>query len=70
MSLRCMRLRHHWLGDNYWTAISYRQGLITLSSFGGVHFVGTEDAFGLRTGNQLLLVTDEITYTFYICSVV
>ena len=32
--------------------------------------MGTEDAFGLRTGNQLLLVTDEITYTFYICSVV
>ena len=63
-------MRHHWLGDNYWAAISYRPGLITLSSCGGVYFVGTHDAFGLRTGNRFLLVTDEVTYTFYICSVV
>jgi len=63
-------LRHHWLGDNYWAAISYRLGLIMLSSFGGVYFVGTYNAFGLRTGNRFLLVTDEVTYTFYICSVV
>jgi len=63
-------LRHHWLGDNYWAAISYRLGLIVLSSFGRRYFVGTYDAFGLRTGNRFLLVTDEVTYTFYICSVV
>jgi len=63
-------VRHHRLGDNYWAAISYRVGLIALSSFGGVYFVGTHDAFGLRTGNRFLLVTDEVTYTFYICSVI
>ena len=63
-------VRHHRLGDNYWAAISYRLGLIALPSFGGVYFVGTHDAFGLRTGNRFLLVTDEVTYTFYICSVV
>ena len=63
-------VRHHRLGDDYWAAISYRLGLIALSSFGGVYFVGTHDAFGLRIGNRFLLVTDEVTYTFYICSVV
>ena len=63
-------VRHHWLGDNYWAAISYWLGLIALSSFGGVYLVRTYDAFGLRTGNRFLLVTDEVTYTFYICSVV
>jgi len=63
-------MRHHRLGDNYWAAISYQLGLIALSRFGGVYFVGTHDAFGLRTGNRFLLVTDEVTYTFYICSVV
>jgi len=60
-------VRHHQLGDDYWAAISYRLGFIALSGFGGVYFVGTYDAFGLRTGNQFLLVTDEMTYTFYIC---
>ena len=63
-------VRHHRLGDDYWAAISYRLGPIALSSFGGVYFVETHDAFGLRTGNRFLLVTDEVTYTFYICSVV
>ena len=57
-------VRHHRLGDDYWAAISYRLGLIALSSFGGVYFVGTHDAFGLRTGNRFLLVTDKVTYTF------
>jgi len=63
-------VRHHWLGDDYWAAISYRLGFIALSRFGGAYFVGTHDAFGLRTGNWFLLVMDEVTYTFYICSVV
>ena len=63
-------VRHHWLCHDYWAAIPYRLGLVALSSFGGVYFVGTYDAFRLRTGNRFLLVTDEITYTFYICSVV
>ena len=63
-------VRHHRLGDDYFAAISYWLGPIALSSFGGVYFVGTYDAFGLRTENRFLLVTDEVTYTFYICSVV
>ena len=63
-------VRHHRLGEDYWAAISYRLGLIARSRFGGVYFVGTHDAFGLRTGNRFFLVTDEVTYTFYICSVV
>jgi len=61
---------HYWLGDDYWAAISYRLGFIALSRFGGVYFVGTYDVFGLRTGNQFLLVTDEVTYTFSIQSLV
>jgi len=63
-------VRHHRLGDDYWAAISYRLGFIVLSRFGGVYFVGTYDVFGLRTGNQFLLVTDEVTYIFYISLVV
>ena len=65
-------VRHHRLGDDYWAAISYRLGPIALSSFGGLYFVETHEAFGLRTviGNRFLLVMDEVTYTFYICSVV
>ena len=63
-------VRHHRLGDDYWAAISYRLGFIALSSFGGVYFVGTHDAFRLKTGNRFLPVTDEVTYTFYICSIV
>ena len=38
-------VRHHRLADDYWAAISYRLGLIALFSFGGVYFVGTDDAF-------------------------
>ena len=56
-----MVVRHHRLGDDYWAAISYRLGLIALSSFRGVYFVETHDAFGLRIGNRPLLVTDEVT---------
>ena len=54
-------LRHHQLGDDYWAAISYRLGFIARSKFGGVYIVGTHDPFGLRTGNQFLLVMDEVT---------
>ena len=63
-------VRHHRLGDDYWAAISYWLGPIALSSIGGVYFVEIHDAFGLRTGNRFLLVTNVVTYTFYICSVV
>ena len=63
-------VRHHRLGDDYRAAISYRLGLIALSRFGGIYFVATHDAFGLRIGNRFLLVADEGTYTFYICSVI
>ena len=36
---------HHWLGVDYWAAISYRPGLIALSRLGGVYSVGAHDAF-------------------------
>ena len=63
-------VRHHSLGDDYWAAISFRLGFIARSKFGDVYFVETHDAFGLRTGNRFHLVMDEVTYTFYICSVI
>ena len=56
------------MGDDYWAAISYWLGPIALSSFGGVYFVETHDAFGLRTGNRFLLLMDEVTGLLYICS--
>ena len=38
-------VRHHRLADDYWAAISYQVGFIAHSKFGGVYFVGTDDAF-------------------------
>ena len=75
MSLRCIRFYLLWWWDiTNWMMIigrlSYRLGFIARSKFGGVCFVGTHDTFGLRTGNRFLLLIDEVTYTFYICSVV
>ena len=58
------------MGDDYRAATSYRLGLIALSSPGGVYFVGTHDAFGLRIGNRFLLVTNEVTYKFREVSIV
>lgn len=38
-------VRHHRLGHDYWTAVSYRLGFIALSGLGGVYSAGTHDAF-------------------------
>jgi len=53
----------------YWAAISYWLAFIALSRLGGVYFVGTHDAFGLKAGNQLLPMKYEVTFVLYICSV-
>ena len=38
-------VRHHWLGHDYWAAISCRLGFIALSRLGGVYLFATHDAF-------------------------
>ena len=45
-----MVVRHRRLGLDYWAAILYRLGFISLSRFGGEYLDGTQDAFRAEEG--------------------
>ena len=46
-------MRYRPFGIDYWVAISYRLGFVTLFKFGGVYMAGTCDGSWAESGKQV-----------------